>query len=133
MQQVTSTLIQNVSASQIKQGNATLNQSLMWNGTVWAPGNPLPAGVNGSILMYDSSVNSWVASTIPLGGSGEQGPQGLRGIPGAPGVTGATGPQGPAGRDGVAAAVGLQGPKGIQVNRVYRVLRVMQDRWDRRG
>ena len=112
MQQVTSTLIQTVSTSQLKQGNATLNQSLMWNGTAWAPGNPLPTGVNGSILMYDSSVNSWVASTIPLGGSGTQGPQGLRGVPGLPGETGATGPQGPAGRDGVAAAVGLQGPKG---------------------
>ena len=93
MQQVTSTLIQTVSTSQLKQGNATLNQSLMWNGTAWAPGNPLPTGVNGSILMYDSSVNSWVASTIPLGGSGTQGPQGLRGVPGLPGEIGATGPR----------------------------------------
>ena len=81
MQQVTSTLIQNVSASQIKQGGATLNQSLIWNGTVWAPGDVVTYPVNateGQTLVYDSATHKWISGTVS-GGSGPT--SGLDGTP----------------------------------------------------
>ena len=139
MQQVTSTLIQNVSASQIKQGGAILNQSLLWNGTVWAPGDviipPLnatggqalvynsvkhewlphdifPSGSNGNVIAYDGNTRTWIASAFG-GSSGPIGPQGMPGPVGPIGLTGPTGPIGPQGAKGDTGATGAPGTLGV--------------------
>lgn len=112
IQQVTSALVLNVNPYQIKQGGATLNQGLIWNGTAWAPGNALPTGAGGNILAYNSTTMSWVASSLNIVGA--PGAQGIQGPVGVPGSVGSQGPQGPQGPQGATGPQGVTGPQGSQ-------------------
>lgn len=77
-------------------------------------GNPIVGNPgDGEVLVFDTTNNTWIYTTVSGGGTGLTGPIGPTGPAGSfTGFTGPTGPQGPTGPDGSTGPQGATGPFG---------------------